>query len=283
MLFKKIKYNLIKLIKNDFCIVFLRYMIRHRKIPKFKNPKTFNEKIAHNKLYSKSELLAPLCDKYLVKDYVREKIGNKYVLDTLFITSSPASIPFSDLPNSFIIKATHGSGWNIIVKNKNKVDFNDIIKKCNFFLSMNYYYLGRERQYKNIKPQIMIEKLLLDEEGEVPKDYKFFSFNGKTKFIQVDIDREGDHKRNFYDSNWNKVPFELNYPSYQLDIEKPLNLNKMLEISEILSNELNFARIDLYSILNDIYFGEITFTPENNLGIFSPIEYDKILGDYLDI
>tara|TARA_Y100001970_G_scaffold224798_1_gene277200 strand:- start:81 stop:932 length:852 start_codon:yes stop_codon:yes gene_type:complete len=283
MLLKKIKYNLMKLIKNDFCIVFLKYIIRHRKIPKLKNPKTFNEKIAYNKLYSESELLAPLCDKYLVKEHIRKKIGDKYVLDTLFVTSKPESIPFNDLPNSFIIKATHGSGWNIIVKNKKEINFNDIVKKCNFFLSMNYYYLGRERQYKNIEPQIMIEKLLLDAKGEVPKDYKFFSFNGKIEFIQVDIDRGGSHKRNFYDCNWNRMPFELNYPSYEFDIEKPSRLNKMLKISENLSSGLDFARIDLYYISDKIYFGEITFTPENNLGRFYPMIYDRIWGERLKI
>ncbi len=272
-----------KLIKNDFCIVFLKYIIRHRKIPKLKNPKTFNEKIAYNKLYSESELLAPLCDKYLVKEHIRKKIGDKYVLDTLFVTSKPESIPFNDLPNSFIIKATHGSGWNIIVKNKKEINFNDIVKKCNFFLSMNYYYLGRERQYKNIEPQIMIEKLLLDAKGEVPKDYKFFSFNGKIEFIQVDIDRGGSHKRNFYDCNWNRMPFELNYPSYEFDIEKPSRLNKMLKISENLSSGLDFARIDLYYISDKIYFGEITFTPENNLGRFYPMIYDRIWGERLKI
>ena len=283
MLFKKIQYNLLKLIKNDFLIEFFRYLIRHNRIPDFKTPKTFNEKLAHCKLYNKNDLYASLCDKYLVKDYVRNKIGDEYVLETLFITSNPDTIPFDDLPNSFIIKATHGSGWNIIVKNKKQANLSEIIKKCNFFLSMNYYYLGRERQYRNIKPQIMIEKLLIDENGDIPKDYKFFSFNGNVKFIQVDIDRDGNHRRNFYDYEWERMPFELNYPSYEYNIDKPMNFNKMLKISKKIGKEFNFTRIDLYSILNNVYFGEITFTPENNLGKFKPLKYDNIFGDYFKI
>ena len=141
MLLKRIEYNLIKLIKNDFLIESFRYLARHKKLPNFKNPKTFNEKLGHCKLYTDPSSRTSLCDKYLVKDYVTEKIGNKHVLETLFVSSNPGSIPFADLPNSFIVKATHGSGWNIIVENKNKVDFNDIVKECKVFLSMNYYYL----------------------------------------------------------------------------------------------------------------------------------------------
>tara|TARA_Y100001935_G_scaffold250913_1_gene251843 strand:+ start:5437 stop:6288 length:852 start_codon:yes stop_codon:yes gene_type:complete len=283
MVLEKIKYNMIKSIPNDYFIESLRYFIRHKKIANFKNPKTFNEKLGYLKLYRNPGIRSDLCDKYLVKNYVRKKIGGKYVLDTLYITSEPESIPFDKLPDSFIIKATHGSGWNIIVEDKKNTDFKYIIKKCRSFLSMNYYYLGREYQYKNIEPQIMIENLLKDENGDIPSDYKFFSFNSKVKFIQVDYDRANDHKRNFYDLEWNKMDFNLNYPSCNFEIKKPENLSQMIEISKVLSKGLPFARIDLYSILNDIYFGEITLTPENNLGKFMPAKYDKILGEYLSI
>ena len=283
MIFEKIKYNVIKSIHSDYFIESLRYFIRHKKIANFKNPRTFNEKLGYLKLYRDPGILSDLCDKYLVKNYVRKKIGDKYVLDTLYITSEPESIPFEKLPNSFIIKATHGSGWNIIVKDKKNTDFKHIVKKCRSFLSMNYYYLGRECQYKNIEPQIMVENLLKDERGNIPSDYKFFAFNNEVKFIQVDYDRANNHKRNFYDLEWNKMDFNLNYPSFDFEIKKPENLSQMIEISKVLSEGLPFARIDLYSILNDIYFGEITLTPENNLGKFKPAKYDKVLGEYLSI
>ena len=283
MILEKMKYNVIKSISNDYFIESLRYFIRHKKIANFKNPTTFSEKLGHLKLYRHSDILSNLCDKYLVKNHVRRKIGDKYVLDTLHISSEPKTIPFKDLPNSFIVKATHGSGWNIIVKDKTNIDYKYIIKKCEFFLSMNYYYFGRECQYKNIKPQIMIEELLLDEKGNIPNDYKFFCFNGKVKFIQVDINRGVSHNRDFYDLNWNKMPFELKYPSYEYNIDKPINIKDMIEVSELLSESLNFARIDLYSIFNRIYFGEITLTPGNNLEKFSPSKYDRIFGGCLSI
>tara|TARA_B100000427_G_C15343253_1_gene522141 strand:+ start:72 stop:467 length:396 start_codon:yes stop_codon:yes gene_type:complete len=129
----------------------------------------------------------------------------------------------------------------------------------------------------------MIEKLLVDENGMIPKDYKLFCFSGKVKFIQVDIDRGGDHKRNFYNSKWQKMPFELKNKSYDKNIEEPENLAEMIEVAGMLSEELAFVRVDLYSIFNKIYFGEMTFTPENNLGKFSPLKYDEIIGDYFNI
>ena len=280
---KKVKYNFLKLIKNDFIITFYKYVVKHRKIPNLKNPKTFNEKIAYCKLNKKFDSYSSLCDKYLVKNHIKEKIGNKYVLHTLLVTSDPNSIDFQALPDSFIIKATHGSGWNIIVRDKNKANIKQIIKKCNFFLSMNYYFFTRERQYINIRPQIMIEKLLIDENGMIPKDYKLFCFSGEVKFIQVDIDRAGSHKRNFYNTEWQKMPFELKNKSYEKDIKEPQNLTEMIEVATILSRGLAFVRIDLYSIFNKVYFGEMTFTPENNLGKFSPKEYDEIIGSYFNI
>ncbi len=282
MFLDKAKYNLVKIVSNDYFFELFRYLIRHKRIPNFKSPKTFNEKIAHLKLFNKNDN-SHLCDKYLVKKHVKNKIGDKYVLDTLFVTSDPNSIPFEKLPKSFIIKSTHASGWNIIVKNKKNIDLKNIINKCKLYLSMNYFYLGREYQYKNIKPQIIIEDLLVDESGNIPKDYKFFCFNGEVKYIQVDIDREANHKRNFYDIKWRKMPFELNYPGFEKNVTKPSNLNEMIEISKILSEGLPFSRIDLYSIFNNVFFGEITLTPENNLGKFSPVKYDEILGNFLAI
>jgi hypothetical protein len=187
-------YYLLKFILNDFIYIKLKYFLRHKKSPNLNNPKTFNERIAYFKLNSQSNFYTNLADKYWVKDYVREKIGNQYVLDNLYVTSNPNTIEFDKLPDSFIIKATHGSKCNIIVKNKNEIDMKKIVKKCNHFLSMNYYYFGREYHCSNIKPQLIIENLMLDSKGNIPLDYKFFTFKGKAKIVQVDINRFKTHK-----------------------------------------------------------------------------------------
>ena len=126
----------------------------------------------------------------------------------------------------------------------------------------------------------MIEKLLLDEHGNIPVDYKFFSFRGRTKVIQIDIDRFSNHERLLLDMDWQKIPVQYNYPTYEGHIKKPSNLKEMIIISNKLTEEFDFARIDLYSCFNKIYFGEITFTPDGGLGKFNPEKYDRIFGDY---
>ena len=276
-------YYLTRFILNDYLFIKLKYFLRHKKNPNLKNPQSFNERIAFFKLNSKSSFYTMLADKYRVKDYVIDKIGQEYVLKNLYVTSNPSSIKFEKLPDSFIIKATHGSSSNIIIRDKNKIDEASIIRQCNHFLSMNYYYWGREFHAQDITPRIIIEELMLDSNGRVPFDYKFFTFNGRVKVIQVDIDRMKKHKRNFYDPDWNKIPVQFNHPNYNEVIKKPEKLIEMIDVANKLSNNLEFARIDLYCHLNKIYFGEITLTPENNLGRFFPEKYDQVFGDFYNI
>ncbi len=248
-----------------------------------KNPKTFNDKLAYSKIYDQSNIKTILADKIALKEYVKNQIGSKYLIETICSTSSIESIDFNELPNSFIIKASHGSGWNIIVKDKNKVNKKDVLDKCMQFLSMNYYYFGREYQYYNMNPRIIIEELLLDSEKKLPVDYKFFSFNGCAKFIQVDIDRETKHKRVLFDDNWVRIPVEYEFPLYELEVKKPIKLKEMKDLVHVLTKDMKFARVDLYFINDRIYIGEITFTPGGNMENFKPKKYDYIFGDYYNI
>ena len=198
MLFIKIRYLTSKFLQkfiSDRLFTVIRYFIKYQKILNLKHPVTFNEKLAFCKIYDNSKKRTLLADKFLLKKYVADIIGNNHVIQTLYETDDVSNINFDLLPNSFIIKATHGSGWNIIVKNKNKINKQRILKKCRHFLSMNYYYHGRERQYLNMKPRIMIETLLLNDDNSVPEDYKLFCFNGVVKYIQVDLTRYSNHQR----------------------------------------------------------------------------------------
>ena len=286
MFLVKIKYSIAKFLQyfiSDRLFTSLRYFIVFKKFPNLKSPKTFNEKLAFCKINTNNDKITTLADKFLLKDYVSKKIGSEYVINTLQITNDINSIDFNNLPNSFIIKATHGSGWNIIVKNKDQINKPQILKMCKHYLSMNYYFYARERQYLNMKPQIMIEELLLTDDGNVPDDYKFFTFNSEVKYIQIDVSRYSNHERAFYDINWNRIPVSLAFPNHKHEIKKPENFNEMIAICRKLTEGINFARVDMYSYKNKIFIGEITFTPGANVEKFSPSYYDKIFGENFKI
>lgn len=284
---------LYKILKNSSNIfykfipskIYLKTLYRHtfNKELNLKNPQTLNEKIQWKKIYDRRPVYTLCADKYEVRNYVKERIGEKYLIPLLFYTNNPNKIDFDKIPLPFIIKANHGSGWIFIIKNKKEINKKEIIERCKKWLESNIYFIGREWQYKNIKPKILIEKLLLDEEGQIPKDYKFHCFNGEVEFIQVDTDRFENHKRGFFDINWRLLPFtwspkKNNRPKYELnkDINKPKKLREMVEIATTLSKNFDYVRVDLYFVNNKIYFGELTFSHEDGFAPFFPEKYDLI-------
>jgi hypothetical protein len=184
---------------------------------------------------------------------------------------------------SFVLKATHGSHWNIFCKDKNTLNWVEEKKKMTTWLKLNYYNLGREWVYKDIIPRIVCEKYLEPKRDNQLYDYKFFCFSGKVKYIQVDVDRYSNHTRCFYDPKWNKQPFVFNSTLYKKEIDIPENLDKMISVSEKLSSGIPFVRIDLYSIDDQVIFGEMTFYPANGFGIFYPDDFDYLLGTDIEI
>jgi hypothetical protein len=255
-----------------------------------KNPKTLNEKLQWKKIYDRKPIYTICTDKYLVRDLIKEKIGEKYLIPLLFHGCDIDKIDFDKLPIPFIIKPNHGSGCIIIIRDKNDIDKKDILKECNKWLKYNFYFPGREWQYKNIKPMILIEKLILDEKGRIPTDYKFQCFHGKVEFIQIDTDRFGNHKKSFYNSKWECLPFvwcgeKDNKPIFETDknINKPKNLDEMIKLSEKLASNFDYVRVDLYSLEDKTYFGELTFTPASGFDKFFPREWDRKFGDKLKI
>ena len=291
----------IKLIKEGIFYLSCRLLpdkvylkIRYKQISgkklDFKNLQTLNEKIQWKKIYDKKPIYTICADKYAVRDLIKEKIGGKYLIPLLFDTNHPEKIDFDKIPLPFIIKTNHGSGQNIIIKKQKEINKKEIIKQCKKWLKTNIYYLGKEWQYKNIPPKILIEKLLLEEKRQIPKDYKFHCFNGKVEFIAVDTDRFGDHKRSFFDVNWKLLPFiwapnENGRSKYKIkkDIKKPKNLKNMIKIAEKFSKGFDYIRVDLYSIRNRIYFGELTFHPGSGFESFFPQKYDRIFRDKLNL
>lgn len=248
-----------------------------------KNPKTLNEKINWLKLYDRKDLNTIASDKYNVRSYIEQKIGSEYLIPLLYHTKNPDNIRPENLPSgNFIIKTNHDSSGGIIVKDKSSVNWSVARKRFSRLLKENYFYSSREWQYKNIEPRIIVEQLLTYDNGSIPNDYKFHCFNGQLVFVQVDLDRHIEHKRNLYDPDWNFIPCVWKYKNGQKE-EKPKSFNKMKELAEIIAKDFIYVRVDFYSINNSIYFGELTFHSESGHGKFDPEEYDLKFGNLLNI
>ena len=250
------------------------------------NPKTFNEKLQWLKLYYHDPLITKCADKYLVREYIKETIGEEYLIPLIGVWDRVEDIDFDKLPNQFVLKVNWGSGQNIIVKDKSQLDIEEAKNKLRYWMqpTSNHYYYSYEWCYKNIEPKIMCEEYIEQMDGNL-LDYKIFCFNGEPKYIQVDIDRFTNHKRCFYDSTWKKQNFKTHslYPLYHYEIDKPSNLNKMLDFCKILSKNFNHVRVDFYTIDEILYFGELTFYHGNGMEEFSIKEWDYKFGELLEL
>ena len=249
------------------------------------SPQTFNEKLQWLKLYDRNPFYSVLCDKYLVKDYIRNHgEGKVKVIPLLGVYDQFEDIDFSKLPNQFVLKTTHDSGTIIICEDKNRFDIESAKRKLNSRLKVKYWLYDREWPYKDIKPRIIAEEYMVDDSGFELKDYKFFCFNGEPHFIQVDYGRFTSHKRNFYDTNWNRQRFTLCYPTdWGVEIPKPEELDDMLDVVRLLSSGIPHVRVDLYLINHAIYFGEMTFYHGGGNESFKPVEWDYKLGELIKL
>jgi len=249
------------------------------------NPQTFNEKMQWLKLNNRKDIYITMVDKYLVKKYVSDIIGEEYVINTLGVFNSFDEINFDTLPNEFVIKCTHNSGGLIICKDKSKLDINDARKIFDKALKINYFYYGREWPYYNCKPRIIIEPLMKDFKYDYLPVYKFFCFKGEPKIIQViKNDKQKNETIDYYDLEWNLLDLRQNYPNSTIKIEKPKELDKMIDIvKELAHNEIPFLRVDLYSINNRIYFSEFTFFSDSGIAKFYPEKWDLELGNWIDL
>ena len=225
------------------------------------NPKSYSEKIQWLKLYDDNDLRTTLTDKVLVRDWIKEKIGEEYLIPVLGVYNHFDEIDFSTLPDKFVIKTNHSSGWNIIVEDKSKLDLKKARKKIESWLKLDYAYWSEyEIHYSPIKPKIIIEKFITDSKGEL-NDFKFLCFGGECKFMWMDFDRVTNHKRNVYDMNWNLQPWnQYTYGNYEGNVEKPDKFDEMCKIANTLCKGFRHVRVDLYNVDGKIYFGEMTFT-----------------------
>ena len=248
------------------------------------NPKTFNEKIQWLKLYDSTPIKTRLADKYLVRQWIKDKIGEKYLIPLLGVYDRFEDIDFDKLPNQFVIKCNHGSGYNIIVKDKSRLDLADVKSKVDAWMQENFAFkYGFELHYRDIEPKILIEKYL-EAIDKALYDYRFFCSYGDVKQIWLDVaSGTPQHKRKIYDKQWNELDFTVTWPRLEQCVPKPKHLETMIKLAESLSQEFSLVRVDFYYIDNKIYFGEMTFTHQSGAGKFNPASEGLRLGQQIKL
>ena len=301
-MFLRIIFALLSRVDNFFCVRFLsyeKYFNLHRSLgfPLVKllfykangyplnlsNPQSFNEKLIYDKLNNRPDLYPIITDKYKARLYVENKIGAEYLIPLIGAYDELNMDVLGSITEKCIIKTNHGSHQHFIINDPQSIDYKLIISESNKWLNNKYRFQALAWFVQKIPRKIVIEKLMVDEEGKVPFDYKFFVFSGKVKFIQVDADRFSGHHRILYDKNWNKINVDYLVDSGGKNVVSPVNLNLMISLAEKLGANFNFMRVDLYDNNGKVYFGELTPYPSAGYGPFKPTSYDIDLGDEFKI
>ena len=268
----------------DKTYIKLQYRLRLGKKLNLKHPVLFNEKIQYAKLYYRNPELKELVDKYEVRKYVERKIGKKYLTELYGVYNCVDEIPFDELPEKFVMKLTNGSSYNYICPLKDSKTRSEIEYRFKKWMTVDFYMLGREWAYKDVRNRIICEELLETNDRHGLNDYKIFCFNGIPKIIQVDFSRFVNHKRNFYTPEWKFVDEVVEYDNDPTaDIPKPVNLNEMLECAKILSEGFPQVRVDFYDVDGRLVFGEMTFYHGAGYLHFKNPKFELEMGEYWNV
>lgn len=248
----------------------------------FDDPQTLNQKLQWMKLFNSDSIYTRLVDKYLVREYVTQKIGDKYLIPLIGVYDNSNEIDFDSLPSKFVLKANHGSGWNVVCTDKSNLNWEKVKKDLNKWLKMNYYWHDRERPYKNIVPRIVCEEFIKTEGDSPPMDYKLFCFDGIPEFFFIASDRGSNTKFDFFDMEWNRLPVKQHYPNSDYNFEPPKKWDEMVECAKKLSEGFPHVRVDFYIDSDEnIIFGEMTLGHFGGVTPFEPKEYDKYFGQFM--
>ena len=247
-------------------------------------PGSFNEKIQWLKIYDSTPIKTRLADKYLVREWVKEKIGEKYLIPLLGVYDRFEDIDFDQLPNQFVIKCNHGSGYNIVVKDKSQLDLAGAKSKVDAWMHENFAFKrGFELHYRGIKPKILIEQYITHD-GQNLYDYKFWCFNGDVKYVQFRSGFSANLRMVFYDLNWERQPFYYDYLLYEKELEKPDNFDEMIQIAKTCCQGFPFACVDLYRLRGGtIKFGKMIFTCSSGVGRWNSEKHNLMLGKLIKL
>ena len=278
-------WHRVGLIFGDEIYVRVEYFIVFGKRLRLKNPQTYSEKLQWLKLHEGDPIYTRMVDKAEAKKYVTEIIGEEYIIPTYGVWNHFDEIDFDKLPDQFVLKTTHDSGGVIICKDKKTLDKNAAKVKLEKSLKNDYYYTSKEWPYKNVVPRIIAEKYMEDESGELC-DYKLFFFDGKMKALFIATDRftSGEEtKFDFFDENFNHLPFTNGHPNATKPIKKPESFQQMKDLAEKLSQKIPHVRVDFYCTNGKIYFGELTFFHWGGFKRFEPEEWDFKFGEWFKL
>jgi hypothetical protein len=268
----------------DIHIIFQTYKHTFGRYPNIIRPATFNEYIQHSKIFRRKSLQTTFADKLAVRDYVKKRIGERHLVRLLWSGDDLHEGEESmQLKVPFVIKANNSSGKIIFVTDFRNIDWHGIRTETKNWLKDDFSIVFAEWQYRWIKPKFVIEEMLFDQSGKIPADWKFLTFHGKVRLFYIAFDRFGKEKsRIFYDESLQRLDLELDEtPLFKGEFILPQNIREMIQLSEILSNQEPFVRVDWYLVGSNPIFGELTLTPEAGLGRFKPERMDEILYDYL--
>ena len=264
----------------DWLVMLVRYHKSHGTLPRLLRPQTFNEKVLHRILFSRSAWMATVADKLAARDFVEQRVGAAMLPKLHAVTTEPATIPFDRLPNRFVAKPTHGSGWVEMVPDKAALDRASLVRTCERWLATNYYDLTREWSYRHVPPRIMVEEMINDGTGSAPSDYKLFVFDGRVELVLVTMGRFGARAHVAVDRGWNEVDVTFAYSAERRRVPPPPHLTQMVEAAETLGRGLDFVRVDFFDTPDRLVFGELTATPGCGMDPFEPRSFDAQLGSF---
>ena len=251
-----------------------------------KNPRSYSEKLQWLKLYDRNPLYTTMVDKVAAKEYVAKIIGQDHIIPTIAVYNSVKDIEWDNLPQQFVLKCTHDSGGIVICKDKSQLNIKEACELLDRTLKQSYFMLKREYPYKDVPRRIICEEYMVDESGYELKDYKWFCFDGEPKALFIATDRgskDEETKFDFFDMEFNHLPFTNGHPNATRTIYKPAGFEKMKKLAAKLSEGLPQARIDFYDINGHVYFGEITFFHWSGMTPFEPIEWDYKFGAWINL
>lgn len=266
----------------DKLYISVLYRIKFKQMLNWKNPQTFNEKLNWIKLYHREHRFTTMADKYEVKKYVANIIGEEYIVPNYGVWDNYDNIPFDRLPKQFVMKMTHDSFGAIVCRDKYQFDHARAKIAVKSSVERNWYPFNREWVYKDIKPRIIIDKFLDDYSGHELRDYKFWCFDGEPKVMYL-TNKASCVFENFYDMDFKPLDIDHGFKRHNPEFDKPEEFELMKQLARKLSKDIPFVRIDFFYVENKVYFGEYTFYDWGGMKPFRDLKWDIILGSWIKL